>query len=60
MNNELWSREPFQTWTSIHELSEIKKDRYKTYMVTYQLGNLIKTGVHQGSSSFRSGSLPFF
>ena len=39
MNNKAWSCEPIQTWRSLHELSEIKKDCSKTYMVIYQLGN---------------------
>ena len=37
MNNKTWSCEPIQTWSSLHGLSEIKEDYYKTYMVTYQL-----------------------
>ena len=41
-----WGCKPIQTWSSRHELSEIKKDCYKTYMVTYQLGDWTKAGVH--------------
>ena len=33
-----WGRKPIQTWSSLHELSEIKKDCCKTNIVTYQLG----------------------
>ena len=32
-------RKATQTWSSLHELSEFKKDCYKTYMVIYQLGD---------------------
>ena len=39
MNNKTWSCELIQIWTSQHDLSEIKKGCYKTYMVTYQLGD---------------------
>ena len=39
MNNKTWSREPIQTWTSLPEINEIKKGCYKTYMVTYPLGD---------------------
>ena len=39
MNNKTGSRKPIETWTSLHELSEIKKGCYKIYMVTYQLGD---------------------
>ena len=33
-------------FTSLYELSETKKDCYKTYMVTYQTGDWIKAIVH--------------
>ena len=39
MNYKTWGHKPIQTWSSIHELREVKKDCYKTYTVTYQLGN---------------------
>ena len=37
MNNHTMSRELIQTWISGHELSEIKRECYKTYKVTYQI-----------------------
>ena len=43
MNNKTWSRKAIQT---LYDLSEIKKGCYKTYMVTYQLDDRIKAGVH--------------
>ena len=46
MNNKTWSCEPIQIRRSLYELSEIKEDYYKTYIVTYQLVNLIKASVH--------------
>ena len=52
-------RKPIQTWTSLHELSEIKKGCYKTYMVTYQFGDWIKAGVHLRAEFMGSGPLPF-
>ena len=39
MNNKTWSCKPIQTWSSLHELCEIKKDCYKAYMVTDQIGD---------------------
>ena len=60
MNNKTWSREPIQTWTSLPELNEIKKGCYKTYMVTYPLGYLIKAGGHLREEFMGSGPLPFF
>ena len=55
MNNETWSYKPIQTWSSLHELSEIKKNCYKAYIVTYQIGDWIKAGVHLGRVSPRWG-----
>ena len=46
MNNKTWSRKPIQTWSSLDELSEIKKDCYKIYMVSYQLGDSVKASFH--------------
>ena len=37
MNYKTWGLKAIKKWSSLHELSEIKKDCYKTYMVTYQL-----------------------
>ena len=37
MNIKTWSHEPVQTWSSLHELSEDKKDCLKACMVTYQI-----------------------
>ena len=39
MNNKAWSRKPIQTWRSLRELRGIKRDCYKAYMVTYQIGD---------------------
>ena len=39
MNYKTRGHKPIQTLSSLHELSEIKKDCYKTYMVTYQLSD---------------------
>ena len=60
MYDKTWSRKSIQTWSSLHELREIKKDCYKVYMVTYQIGDRIKAGVHLGQESMGSGLLPFF
>ena len=60
MNNKAWSREPIQTWDSLHELSEIKKGCYKTYMITYQLGDWIKAGVNLREEFMGSVPLSFF
>ena len=54
------SRKPIQTWSSLHELSEIKKGCYKACMVTYQISDWIKVGVHLGEGSTGSEPLPFF
>ena len=60
MNNKTGSRKPIETWTSLHELSEIKKGCYKIYMVTYQLGDWMKAVVHLWEEFVWSGPLPFF
>ena len=60
MNNKTWSCEPIQTWSSLHELSEIEKDCYKTYMVTCQFGDRIKESVYLREAFMVSGPLPFF
>ena len=60
MNNKTQSREPIQTWSSLHETSEIRKDCYKAYMVTYQIGDRIKVGVLLWKESMGSGPLLFF
>ena len=60
MNNKTWSCEPIQIRRSLYELSEIKEDYYKTYIVTYQLVNLIKASVHLRKEFMESGPLPFF
>ena len=62
MNNKTWSCERIQTWSSLHELSEIKKDCYKACIHTYQIGDGIKAGagVHLRESSVGSGPQPFF
>ena len=39
MKSRTWIHELIQTCSSLHELSEIKKDYYKVYMVTYQIGD---------------------
>ena len=49
-----------KTWRSLHELSEIKKDCYKTYMVTYQLGNWTEASVHLKEEFMGYGPLHFF
>ena len=46
MNNKTWSRKAIQTRSSLYDLNEIKKGCYKAYMVTYQLDDRIKAGVH--------------
>ena len=33
------SGKPIQTWSSLHELSEIKKVCFQAYMDTYQIGD---------------------
>ena len=38
MNNKTWNCKPIQTWSSLHELSEIKKNFYKP---TWLLINLM-------------------
>ena len=60
MNNKTWSCEPIQTRRPLYELSGIKEDYYKTYIVTYQLVNLIKASVHLRKEFMGSGPLPFF
>ena len=47
-------------FTSLYELSETKKDCYKTYMVTYQTGDWIKAIVHLREGFMESGPLAFF
>ena len=39
MSNNSWRSETIQTWSLLHELGEIKKDCYKAYIVTYQIGD---------------------
>ena len=46
MNNKTLTHELIQTSSSLYELNKIKKDCDKTYMVTYQVGDLIKAGLH--------------
>ena len=31
--DKIWGRKPIQTWKSLNELSETKKDYYKTYLL---------------------------
>ena len=57
MNIETWSHEPIQTWSSLHELTENKKDCHKVCMVTYQINDWIKAGVHLGEGTKRAGPL---
>ena len=52
MNNKTWSCKPIQTWSSLYELRKINYDFYKVYMVTYQIGHRVKSGVHIGEGSF--------
>ena len=64
MNINKWSHKPIQTWILLHELSENKKDCYKACVVTYQIGDRIKAGVHLEERSMESmhlgfGLLPF-
>ena len=42
-NFKMWSHKPIQTWSSLNELSENKKDCYKACIVTYQILHWIKT-----------------
>ena len=42
-----------KTWSC-----KIKKDCYKAYMATYQIGDWIKVGVYLGQESMGSGPLP--
>ena len=37
MNNKACIFEPIQTWSSLHELKETKKDYYKAYVSTCQI-----------------------
>ena len=37
LQHKTWGCKLIQTWSSLHELSKIKKDYYKTYLVNYQL-----------------------
>ena len=46
MNNKTWIREPIQTWSSLNELKETKKNYYKAYMSTSQIVNWVKAGAH--------------
>ena len=46
MNNKTLTHELIQTSSSLYELNKIKKDCDKTYMVTYQVGDLIKAALH--------------
>ena len=46
MNNKTLTHELIQTSSSLYELNKIKKDCDKTYMVTYQVGDLIKAAFH--------------
>ena len=45
--------------SGLHERSEIKKDCFEAYMVTYQICNWIKADVHMGDGFMGSGPLPF-
>ena len=54
------SHELIQTSSWLYELKKIKKDCDKTYMVTYQVGDLIKVGLHLKEGFMGSGPLPFF
>ena len=60
MSDKRCSREPICKWSSLHELSEIKKDYHKAYMVTYQIFYWIKVGMHLGERSVRSGPMRIF
>ena len=60
MDNKTWSCKLIQTWSSLYELKEIKKDCYKAYMFTYQIGDWIKVSVHRGEVSMDSRPLPLF
>ena len=41
-------------------LIKLRKDCDKTYMVTYQAGDLIKAGLHLKEGFMESGPLPCF
>ena len=60
MSDKRYSHEPIYKWSSLHELSEIKKDYHKAYMVTYQIFYWIKEGVLLGERSVTSGPMHFF
>ena len=61
-NFKMWSHKPIQTWSSLNELSENKKDCYKACIVTYQIldwTKISKAIFNLGEGFAEFGPLPF-